>query len=185
MKELKFKKWNKKDVENYLDELSKLTGLDWRCMELVIDSNMDNSYGEFHIYPRRKSNGEIKPKMIKILDILLNGYIPENLVKNIIAHEFMHFYTIVKENKFIEHNKVYRDYCKKFGFDKNVYQSTNSSISKYIDDCFFKDYKYLIKCKSCGSKIGQNRINGSIGEYEKEFLCGSCGLDTLTVTKQL
>ena len=178
MKKQIFKHWTVLEVEEYLDLLSKKTGLDWRCMILQIDDKMKNSLGEFSI--KRDKNNNLIPYKIRLKKKLFIGIVPENIVADIITHEFMHFYTTVKENKMVGHSKEYKQYCKEFGFGEEVYSST-ISLDRYLG---FDEYKYLIKCSECDFVEGRYRMKGNPKEIEDECLCPDCNKKTLRVIEK-
>lgn len=169
-----YKCWTLEDIENHLDFLSDKTGLDWKCLELEVSDKMRNTLGEFSI--KRDKNKKPIPFKIKIKKKLLEGYVPENIVADIITHEFMHYYTTVKENKMLGHGKEYKNYCKKFGFGEEVY-SSSISIDKYLG---FDDYKYLIECSKCDFVEGRYRIRNT-KDIENNCMCPDCKEKTLKI----
>lgn len=179
MKEGIFKYWTTIEVEKMLDSLSNKTGLDWRCMDLIIDPKMENTYGAF--FYERDNDKNIVPKRIRLSKKILTGKVPENIVENIIIHEFMHFYSTVKENEPVGHSKIYKEYCKEFGFNKDIYASM-ISLDKYLG---YDDYKYIIKCSHCDFIEGRYRISGSPKSIEYTCRCPKCNSKKLKVIERL
>lgn len=84
-------------------------------------------------------------------------YYNDDEIKHVIGHELMHLLVNLKYKKDMEHNKIWKIYCNKYGIPDNQYFENDIDIEKDA-------YRYHVYCKLCGkylggySRLSQNQV---------------------------
>ena len=165
----KYKVWTVEDVKEVLDEMKDMCGLDWRGLEIKINGRLTSAYGYFHARFDKKGK-LIEPISIHIAKRLTLGDVPEEEVKKVIQHEYMHYYSDTTENINCGHGKLFKAHCSEFGLS-NIASSTGD-LSEYIDK--ENKYKYEVTCCNCNNTFGIKRLPCKKTLYTKRYICSKC-----------
>lgn len=137
-----YKKWTLEDIK---DEVNKLE-LKWRysCnIPIEISKRATRRMGAF-FYKQKQE--EIEPIKLVFAHDLLNGNYPEEIVREVIIHEYIHFYCDVKTGISNGHNKLFKEMCRANGISTSAtfkYEIKKKDVSK----------SYKICCRGCGRVV--------------------------------
>ncbi|MGL5315893.1 MAG: SprT-like domain-containing protein [Peptostreptococcaceae bacterium] len=88
-------------------------------------------------------------------DNVITLYIGSNLkyatnkeLEEVIIHEFMHIIVETYYKQRCSHNQKYKNMCKLFGYDENVYNKT-----RVISNATYNEKRYKVYCTKCGKVI--------------------------------
>lgn len=170
----KYKVWDIKDIRLVLNEVSEKMGLDCSNIPVFINKRLKTCKGKF-IKDIQVVNGKKKFSNMRfqIAANLLTGNYKEENVREVIIHEYIHYYTDVTENESCYHDHRFKYNCRKAGISDSTYLTFDVNKS---------DYKYTITCLDCNKKFNKNRLKGGIEYYTKNFICKTCK-GSLSVTK--
>lgn len=156
------KVWSKKDIEVVIKEISEKMGLDATKIPIEISSRMKKCKGQF-VFRRIRNPKSIYPLKFKFANVLLSGNYDEDVVKEVIIHEYIHFYTnsIYREN--CKHDYRFKANCRKAGISDSTYFTAGGV-----------GYKYKIVCTKCGGTCYRYRLKYDLKTYLKIMKC-NCG----------
>ncbi|MGG7130849.1 SprT-like domain-containing protein [Clostridium perfringens] len=163
------KVWSKKDIEVVIKEISEKMGLDATKIPIEISSKMKRRKGQF-MFVCIKTPKSIHPLKFKFSNILLDGNYEEDVVREVIIHEYVHFYTNTINKKNCYHDYRFKLNCRKAGISDSTYFTAGGV-----------GYKYKIVCSKCGRKCYRYKLKYDMKTYLKRFKC-QCG-GTLEVIK--
>ncbi len=157
------KVWNLEDVRKLLDETGEIMGFDCSYVPVEISTRMEKTMGSFLF---REKEGKIIPHAFRFSQVLLSGYYNESVVRNVIIHEYAHFYTNVKENKNHKHDAYFKNTCVKLGIPTNT----------YFKELLPKVRKngYILVCSKCGTKVAARRRMDSVNMILRGKVSGCC-----------
>lgn len=161
------KKWTKKDIENEINKLSKV--FDYPCdIPIEISKRATKRLGAFFYKNDRKS---IIPIKFVFAEILLSGLYPEDIVKEVIIHEYIHYLCDTKTGVSNGHNKLFKDICIRCGINSNAtlkYKVENNQAIK-------KNKKeYRIYCSCCKKIVCIHYRKDATDNKIKNYLSKCC-----------
>ena len=133
------KVWEINAIRFIINEISKIWN--YPCgINIEISKRVTKRMGAFFY---KNTGNNIIPIKFVFSYTLINGSYPEEVVKEVIIHEYLHYYcnSITKRNN--GHNKFFKECCLKSGISPNAtfkYNSENNKVEKY---------KYKIYCSKC------------------------------------
>ena len=134
-----YKVWCITDIKIIINEISQKWN--YPCdIKIEISKRAKKRMGAFFY---KKYNNKIEPLKFVFAEELLNGKYSEEVVKEVIIHEYLHYYCNTITNSNNGHNKFFKDCCIKSGISSSTtfkYNSENNKVEKY---------KYKIYCSKC------------------------------------
>lgn len=137
-----YKKWTLKDIEVVIRELE----LKWNfsCnIPIEISKRAKRRMGAFFY---RNNHLGIEPIKLVFAHDLLDGKYSESVVKEVIIHEYIHFYCDVKTGVSNGHNRLFKEMCKANNISTSTtfrYGINNLEVGKV----------YKIYCRGCGELV--------------------------------
>jgi len=138
--------WTQEDVRQLLLETGKRAGLDCSHVPVEISSKMEKTMGSFLF---REKSGKITPHAFRFAEVLLSGIYAESVVRNVIIHEYAHFYANVRDQENHMHDEVFKSVCVMLGIPDHTY------FKELIPPV--KKRGYILVCSQCGGKVAVRR----------------------------
>lgn len=162
-----YKVWTLDDVKKVFDEVVREHGLSIDNIPITISSRMTRCLGMCCYI---KMDGNIVTTQFKFSKLLLDGHYPEEVVKEVIKHEYAHHYTNVTLNKDCHHDENFKRTCRMLGISDSTYFEHNDKAVN------LPKAKYTIRCKKCGYTIDRHRTTHRYNKdtIEKYCTCGRC-----------
>ena len=135
-----YKVWSIADIKIIINEISEKWN--YPCnIKIEISKRAKKRMGAFFY---KKYNNKIRPLKFVFAEELVNGKYSEEVVKEVIIHEYLHYYCNTITNSNNGHNKFFKDCCIKSGI-------SSSTTFKYNSESKFdlSKYKYKIYCSNC------------------------------------
>ena len=140
-----YKKWTIEEIKNVIDELSEKWNLPCE-IPIEISKRAKKRMGAFFY---KRLNGKIEPVKFVFAYDLINGNFNEKIVREVITHEFVHYYCDVGKRQSNGHNKYFKEMCIKNGISPET-------TFKYKSESNHMNYKYKIYCNKCGNLVCQH-----------------------------
>lgn len=157
------KVWNTDDVRKLLAETGERMGLDCSFVPVEVSIRMEKTMGSFLF---REEKEKIIPHAFRFSHILLSGYYHESVVRNVIIHEYAHFYVNVKNNQNHRHDAFFKRTCEDLGIPSHTYFKELLPKSKKNG--------YILVCSKCGSKVAIRRKMDSVNMIVRTKISGCC-----------
>ena len=130
--------WTVDEIKKVIDEIA--SRWNYPCdIKIEISKRATKRMGAF-FYKRNEK--KIIPIKFVFAYTLLNGSYSEQVVREVIIHEYLHYYCDLSTNKSNGHNKFFKECCLASGI-------TDSTTFKYFNEVNNKDAKYKIYCSKC------------------------------------
>ena len=109
-------KWDISKIEAVIQELNKR--LDYQCnLKIEISKRAQKRMGAF--FYKRNGNNIIPIKFV-FAYTLINGSYSKEVVREVIIHEYLHYYCDLSTNKSNGHNKFFKKCCLASGISDNT-----------------------------------------------------------------
>lgn len=156
--------WTVQKIEEYCKELGRKIGLEFDC-PVKINGRLTKTLGRVvsESYPFG-----LKPVSLEISKKLVN-YATDEDIRTVIEHEFCHWAVCVETQESHDHDKVFKAMCRRVGCTGDT---PNINIKYLVNEDSL--YKYVVKCKECGSTLYFSRA-GAVVKNLEEYECGKCG----------
>ena len=147
-----YKSWTLEDIIIVLKDLDKKYNTKASEVETVISSRMTKCKGQYKFKIDSNKN-KVIPIKFTFAKNLLGGYYPEDVVKEVIIHEYAHYVTQDNKMRNQGHNSVFKANCRKLGISDSTYFEYDE-----LNSVAFKEdnYKYKVICSKC-KKIIEKR----------------------------
>ena len=158
-----YRKWTLNDIEYEI----KMLGIRWNysCnIPIEISKRAKKRMGAFFY---REKNKNIEPIKLVFANNLIDGRYEENIVKEVIIHEYIHFYCDTKTGVSNGHNKFFKAMCKANG----ISSSTTFKYRTYEEE-IRKTYK--LYCKSCGKLVCIHKRKDAAERKVKMYISLCC-----------
>lgn len=181
---------NEKEIKNLINEtmleMDKKTGLNGSIIPITFTSSLKTK-GTFNakiIYQtinNRKVIKEFIPTHFSFSEYLFDGRYDLDIIKEVIKHEYIHYYCSVKyPKKIIHHGYEFKSACRKYGVDEST--TFNHEVSEeFKESNLNKKLVYILTCTNCHSEIIRQKKSKAVTNCEN-YRCGSCG-GTLTCSQ--
>lgn len=161
------KKWTIKEVQDEIDKIGLI--LDYPCnLKIEISNRATKRMGAFFY---KKEKDTIKPLKFVFAKRLLDGNFPEEVVKEVIIHEYLHYYCDTKTGISNGHNKFFKSMCLKCSITNKAtfnYKIMNEDISQ-------KNIKiYNIYCRKCGKLVCVHKRRDAAERKVKGYVSKCC-----------
>ena len=114
---IKARKHTVEDVRKVLKELDKKANTNYASLPIKVSARMTRALGGAVCrITRYRMKQKVEALEFKFSRFFLDAYLSESDFESIIAHEFLHLYTNVKYQENCNHDKRFKDACKKFGY---------------------------------------------------------------------
>jgi len=155
--------WSIEEVRRLLNETGEAMGFDCSFIPVEISTRMEKTMGSFLF---REEKGKIIPHAFRFSQILLSGYYHESVVRNVIIHEYAHYYANVKDNQNHRHDDYFKRICERLGIPSHT----------YFKELLPKSRKngYILVCSKCGSKVAARRKVDSVNMIVRTKVSGCC-----------
>lgn len=163
-----YKLWAIKDIRKVIDEIEKI--LEYPCdLKIEISNRATKRMGAFFY---KKEKGLIVPIKFVFAKRLLDGNYPEHIVREVIIHEYLHYYCDTKTGVSNGHNKFFKSMCLKCGISDKatfIYKNISEDIS------IKKDTKvYNIHCRKCGKLVCVHKRKDAAERKIKGYVSKCC-----------
>lgn len=158
-----YKKWTLKDIEIVIKELE----LKWNypCnIPIEISKRAKKRMGAFFYI---KKEGLVEPIKLVFSYDLLDGRYSEEIVREVITHEYIHFYCDVKTGISNGHNKLFKQTCRLNGISE-------STTFKYGINDLASGKVYKIYCKGCGNLICIHKRKDAVERKIQRYISTCC-----------
>lgn len=155
--------WNVEEVRKLLAETGEKMGFDCAHVPVEVSSRMEKTMGSFLF---REKEGIITAHAFRFAQVLLSGYYHESVVRNVILHEYAHFYANVKDNRNHKHDAYFKKVCEELGIPTHTYFKELLPRNKKNG--------YILVCSKCGSKVAARRKVDSVNMILKSKVSGCC-----------
>lgn len=131
--------WTVDDIKLVIDEIA--SRWNYPCnIKIEISKRATKRMGAF--FYKRNGNNIIPIKFV-FAYTLINGSYSKEVVREVIIHEYLHYYCDLSTNKSNGHNKFFKKCCLASGI------SDNTTFKYFNEENNNKKYKYKIYCSKC------------------------------------
>ena len=136
-----YKVWSIEDIKLIINEISEKWN--YPCdIKIEVSKRATKRMGAFFY---RVINNKIEPIKFVFAESLLNGSYSEGIVKEVIIHEYLHYYCNTTTNINNGHNKFFKTMCMQSGISSDTTFKHGNNIKKKS----LEKYKYKIYCSGC------------------------------------
>jgi predicted SprT family Zn-dependent metalloprotease len=171
-----FKIWKEEDIRLELLKFSKIANLNYKkwdidSIPIRISKKMTRSLGAFKFSRKLKDNKmTFAPVEFVFSDRLLNGTCKEDTVRNIIGHEFAHFYCTVVDQQNNGHNEKFKMVCCNLGVSSKFWGSY--SVIEELSNYDKKEYHIL--CTNCNKLVAVAQRKSRVDNLIKNSISACC-----------
>lgn len=166
--------YKEQDVRSLLRQAEAILGQSCEEVPIIISPRMSRSYGVFLF---RIQRGRVEPVAFKFALRLLSGDYEDEVVRQVIFHEYAHFYTNTFDHQNHGHDEFFKANCRRLG----IPEETKLKVS---NEAFSKKPGYIIRCSNCGSKVATRRRKDATATILRRYRSGCCN-KPLTATKEI
>lgn len=161
-----YKNWTLSDIQAVIDDIAET--MNYPCdIPIFISKRAKKRLGAFYFH---KYENKIMPLKFVFSEDLINGRYNEAVVREVIIHEYLHYFCDTKTGKSNKHNKVFKSMCRKVGIsDKATLQ-----VEKENDENKEKKRAYKIYCRQCGNLVGINKRKDAADRKIKGYISKCC-----------
>ncbi len=157
------KKWSLDDVKKVLGEAGEVMGLSTNDIPVQVSSRMERTMGSFLF---RERNGVITAHEFRFSAVLLSGRFDDQVVKDVILHEYAHYYANVKSQKNHNHDDFFKSICLELGTPPHTYfKELLPTVEKK---------GYILVCKKCGKTVAKRRRIDAVESLIKNNISTCC-----------
>lgn len=157
--------WLVEDIKLVIDEI----GSKWNypCnINVEISKRAKKRMGAFFF---KNNNGKIEPIKFVFAQDLVSGAYEESIVKEVIIHEYLHYYCDTTTNKSNGHNKFFKECCIK----SNISDSTKFKYYNNKENAL-KEYRYKIFCSKCNRLVCVHARRDAAENKIKKYISSCC-----------
>lgn len=137
------KQWSIEDIQLVINEISEKWNLPCN-IRVEVSKRAKKRMGAFFY---RKSKGKIEPLKFVFAQCLLDGSYSEKIVREVIIHEYLHYYCNITTNTNNGHNNFFKTCCIK----SNI--SSSSTFKHYNEQKSTGKKEYNIYCSKCNKLV--------------------------------
>lgn len=157
------KVWTLEDVRKLLKDTGERAGFTCDGVPVEISTRMEKTMGSFLF---KEVNGRITPHAFRFASVLLSGFYPETVVRNVIIHEYAHYYANVRDNRNHMHDGYFKEVCESLGIPAHTY------FKELLPKVRKKGY--VLVCSSCGKQVAARRKLDSVDKILRMKVSGCC-----------
>lgn len=166
-------------IKETILEMDKQTGLKGIDIPIKFSSAVKTKgcFGstiKYEIKNNRKVIKEFQPAYFKFSKYLFDGRYTVDIIKEVIKHEYIHYYCSVKyPTKKVHHGYEFKSACRKFGVnDSTTFNYDVNDDFKNLDS--EKKLVYVISCTNCGQETIRQKKSRLVTDC-KSYRCAICG----------
>lgn len=157
------KKWSIDDVKKVLNRAGEVMGLSPAHVPVEVSSRMEKTMGSFLF---KEKDGLISPFAFRFSALLLSGRFEDQVVKDVILHEYAHFYANVKSQKNHNHDDYFKSICIALGAPPHTY------FKELLPQQ--KKQGYVLVCKRCGKPVARRRKIDAVENIVRNKISTCC-----------
>ncbi len=157
------KKWSLDDVKKVLEEAGEVMRLSPALVPVQISTRMEKTMGSFLFKER---DGVISAYAFRFSAVLLSGRFNHQVVKDVILHEYAHFYANVKDQKNHNHDDYFKSICIQLGAPPHTYFKELLPIAEKKG--------YILVCKKCGKPVAKRRRIDAVENIVRNKISTCC-----------
>ena len=163
--------WTEKDIRKVLNEVANKKGVPCNHIPIKFVDEKEINYLNACFRYRQKT---ITKEYLGPVDFIFNrqvfnGVYVDEILKEIIIHEYIHYYCHETYTEDVGHGHIFKKHCKELGI------SPFAKIRYYPGPEKIKVYKYEIYCPKCNKILGvRDRMSKGVEYFEKNCFC-DCG----------
>lgn len=172
----KFRIWTQEDIRLEMLKFSKIANLNYKnwnidIIPIRISKKMTRGLGLFKFSKKLIDNKIVfTPVEFVFSDRLLNGICKEDTVRNIIGHEFAHFYCTIIDQQNNGHNDRFKRVCSNLGISSKFWGACS-----VIDELSNYDKKeYHILCRNCDKLVAVAQRKSRVDNLIKNSISACC-----------
>ena len=158
-----YKNWTVKDIEEVIKELNVM--FNYECnIPVQISKRATKRMGAFFY---KKYTNKIEPMKFVFAEDLVKGSYQEKIVKEVIIHEYIHYYCDTRTGVSNGHNKVFKEVCRKVGISDKAtfrYNTEKNSTGK----------RYNIYCSNCNKLVCVHKRKDAAHRKVDEYISKCC-----------
>ena len=167
--------WTVDDIKLVIDEIA--SRWNYPCnIKIEISKRATKRMGAF--FYKRNGNNIIPIKFV-FAYTLINGSYSKEVVREVIIHEYLHYYCNTITNANNGHNKFFKACCIKSGISSSTTFKYNNTTEKDLSK-----YKYKIYCSNC-KKLVCMHIRKDAAERKLRLYVSKCCNEKLFCDKLL
>ena len=156
-------KWTVQDVKKVLMEAGEVMGLSPADISVQVSSRMERTMGSFLF---KEKAGVITPFAFRFSEVLLSGKFENQVVRDVILHEYAHFYANVKSQKNHNHDDYFKSICIKLGTPPHTYFKELLPPQKKRG--------YVLVCRKCGKTVAKRRRIDAVEKIMRTKISTCC-----------
>ena len=163
-----YKKWRIEDIEAEINRIG--VHLNYPCnLKIEVSNRATKRLGAFFY---KKNKYRIEPVKFVFASILLNGEYPEDVVREVIIHEYLHYYCDTKSGQSNGHNRFFKEMCIKCGISPRATIDCNSLNN--IRNSYSNEVTYKIYCINCGKIVCIHKRRDAADRKVKNYISRCC-----------
>lgn len=174
------KKWSVNDIKEILKECDEKMESNFANVPVRISARMTKCKGMFSF--TQNKNG-ITPVDFAFAKTLVDGRYSEEVVRDVIIHEYIHCFINVKTKKNQGHNSTFKRYCRYMGISDETYFNAKPEIEvekekpKATKKSITSAKKYEVFCTCCGKIVAHRNVikKGLLDNYKSSCCTGKLG----------
>ena len=155
--------WSLAEVKALLKETGERAGIPCEDVPVTISTKMVKTMGTFYF---KIKEGKLLPHEFRFAEVLLSGRYEEKVVREVILHEYAHFYANVKDQVNHHHDEVFKETCVKLGIGSHTY------FKELVPQV--KKKGYLLYCSSCKKEVARRRRVDIVGRILRGKVSSCC-----------
>lgn len=155
--------WTLQEVKNLLAATGEKQGMPCKEVPVLISARMQKTMGSFYF---RMRDGKMVPDSFRFSQKLLDGSYGEEIVRQVILHEYAHFLVNMRDQMNHHHDEVFKEACRALGIGDHTY------FKEVVELAPKKGY--LLLCATCGKTIGKRRRADAVRTIVKTKVSSCC-----------
>ncbi len=164
-----YKVWREEDIKKVIDEISTLCR--YPCnIPIEISSRATKRMGAFFY---KRVRGGIEPIKFSFAKILLDGRFSEEVVREVIIHEYIHYYCDTKMGVSNGHNNIFKAMCRicKISDETKFKYESEKNDEKEIKS---NSKEYRIFCSKCNKLVCIHKRRDAVDKKIKNYISRCC-----------
>lgn len=165
-----YKIWTIKDIKSVIDEVAGICR--YQCDILIeISKRATKRMGAFFY---RKTSKGIEPIKFVFSYYLVNGNYSEEVVKEVIIHEYIHYYCDTKMGTTNGHNRIFKTMCRicKISDEATFKYKPLQINDKKLNDKLQKEY--YIYCSECNKIVCIHKRKDAVERKVNNYISKCC-----------
>lgn len=157
------KKWSLDDVKKVLGEAGEVMKFSPAYVPVQISMRMEKTMGSFLF---KVKDGVLTAYAFRFSAVLLSGEFEDQVVRDVILHEYAHFYANVKTQMNHHHDDLFKSICIELGAPPHTY------FKELLPSTQKKGY--ILVCKKCGKPVARRRRIDAVENIVRNKISTCC-----------